>query len=269
MARTATCPLCEATCGILVDSDGEHIQSIRGDADDPFSRGYLCPKAAALADLHDDPDRLRAPLIREGSHWRDASWSEALDRAAEGLVRVRREHGRGAVAVYYGNPVAHNLGLMTHALLFARALRTKNVYSASSADQLPQMLAALKMFGHLALIPVPDVDRTDYFLIFGANPVVSNGSLMTAPNIRARLRAIRGRGGRIVVFDPRRTETAAMADEHVAVRPGTDALLVAALLHVIFSEGLVRLGRFENRVRHLDILASLVSELSPERVADS
>jgi anaerobic selenocysteine-containing dehydrogenase len=264
---TATCPLCEASCGILVDTDGERVRSIRGDRDDPFSRGYICPKAAALADLHDDPDRVRAPLIREGSRWREVSWDDALDRAARGLAGVRQEHGRDAVAMYYGNPVAHNLGLMTHALPFARALRTKNVYSASSADQLPQMLAALRMFGHLALIPVPDLDRTDLFLIFGANPVVSNGSLMTAPDMKSRLRAIRDRGGRIVVVDPRRTETAEVADEHIAIRPGTDALLLAAMLHVVFAEGLARLGRLDGRVKNVEALASFVRELPPERVA--
>jgi anaerobic selenocysteine-containing dehydrogenase len=152
MVQTATCPLCEASCGILVDTDGEQIRSIRGDEDDPFSRGYVCPKAAALADLHDEIDRVRAPLIREGAGARPRG--KTLDRAADGLVRVRNAHGRDALAMYYGNPVAHNLGLMTHALPFARALRTKNIYSASSVDQLPQMLAAFRMFGHLALIPV-------------------------------------------------------------------------------------------------------------------
>src|SRR5262245_29149665 len=244
----ATCSLCEAGCGILVDVEGEQVRSIRGDPDDLFSRGYICPKASALADLHHDPDRLRVPLFREGSRWRETSWDDALDRAAEGLIRARREHGRDAVAIYYGNPVAHNLGLMTHALPFARALRTRNVYSASSTDQLPQMLVALRMFGHLALIPVPDLDRTEFFLVFGANPLVSNGSLMTAPDMRRRLRCIRARGGRVVVVDPRRTETADAADEHVAIRPGTDALLLAAMLHVVFTDGLVNLGRFEGRV---------------------
>ena len=267
MVHTATCPLCEASCGILVDTDGDHIRSIRGDDDDPFSRGYICPKAAALPDLHDDPDRLRAPLIRDRPGWREASWDEALDRAAEGLARVRETHGRDAVAMYYGNPVAHNLGLMTHALPFARALRTRNIYSASSADQLPQMLAALRMFGHLALIPVPDLDRTDHFLIFGANPVVSNGSLMTAPDMKGRLRAIRDRGGRVVVVDPRRTETAAVADDHVAIRPGTDALLLAAMLQVIFAEGWARLGRLDGRVKNVEGLSTFVRDFTPERVA--
>src|SRR5262245_38557458 len=230
MVHTATCPLCEASCGILVDADGERIRSIRGDLDDPLSRGYICPKAAAIADIHQDPDRLRAPLIREATRWREASWDEAFDRAAAGLVRTRRQYGRDAIAIYYGNPTAHNLGLMTHTIPFTRLLRTRNVYSASSADQLPQMLAAFRMFGHLALIPVPDLERTDFFLIFGANPVASNGSLMTAPDMKHRLLRIRQRGGRVVVVDPRRTETAEIADQHVAIQPGTDALLLAAML---------------------------------------
>jgi anaerobic selenocysteine-containing dehydrogenase len=263
----ATCPLCEAACGILVDVEGGQVRSVRGDPDDPFSRGHVCPKATALADLHHDPDRIRAPRIRDGSRRREVSWDEALDRAAEGLARTRRQYGRDAVAIYYGNPVAHSLGLMTHALTFARALRTRNVYSASSADQLPQMLVALRMFGHLGLIPVPDLERTDFFLIFGANPIVSNGSLMTAPGMGRRLRAIRARGGRVVVVDPRRTETADAADEHVAIRPGTDALLLGAMLHVVFAEGLVNPGRFADRITNLEHLAWLVHPLSPERVA--
>jgi anaerobic selenocysteine-containing dehydrogenase len=265
--RPSICPLCEAACGILVEAEDGQLRSIRGDPDDPFSRGYICPKAAALPDLHDDPNRLRAPLIRDGTRWHEASWADALDRAAEGFVRVRRRDGRDAAAIYYGNPVAHNLGLMTHALTFARALRTRNVYSASSADQLPQMLVALRMFGHQALIPVPDLDRIDLLFVFGANPVVSHGSLMTAPDVKRRLRAIRERGGRIVVVDPRRTETADAAGEHVAIRPGTDALLLAAMLHVVFAEGLVRLGRFADHVSHLESLATLVHELPPVRVA--
>ena len=266
-SRIATCPLCEAMCGVLVEVDGQRIRAVRGDPDDPFSRGYICPKAAALADLQHDPERIRTPLVRAGSDWREVSWEEALDRAAGGLAGVRRRHGRDAVGLYYGNPVAHNLGLLTHGLAFRQALRTRNVYSASSADQLPQMLAALRMFGHLALIPVPDIDRTDFFLIIGANPVVSNGSLMSAPDMRRRLDALRARGGRVVVVDPRRTETAAAADEHLAIRPGADALLLAAALQVIFAEGWARLGRLAGRVKHLDALAGFVRDLPPERVA--
>jgi len=263
----ATCPLCEASCGLVVEAEGGRVASVRGDPDDPLSQGYICPKAAALVDLHDDPDRLRAPLIREGGRHREASWGEALGRAAAGLRALRRRHGRDAVAVYYGNPVAHNLGLMTHGLPFAGALRTRNVYSASSADQLPQMLVALRMTGHQALIPVPDLDRTDCLLVIGANPLASNGSLMTAPGMGRRLRALRERGGRLIVVDPRRTETAAAADEHVAVRPGTDALLLASMLHVVIEERRVRFGRLEGRVRGVETLAALVRELPPERVA--
>ena len=268
MLKVATCPLCEATCGLVVGVDDGRIQSVRGDEKDVLSRGYVCPKASALIDLHQDPDRLRAPVIRRGSSWHEVSWDDALDRAASGLIRVRRRHGQDAVAVYYGNPVAHNLGLITHGLPFVRALRTRNVYSASSADQLPQMLSALRMFGHFALMPVPDIDRTDFFLVVGANPVVSNGSLMTAPNMRQRLDAIRGRGGRVVVIDPRRSETARAANEHVACLPGTDALLLGAILHVIFREGWSRLGQLEGRVKRIDELAAFVAALSPERVAD-
>ena len=254
-------------CGVLVEVDGRRILGVRGDPDDPLSRGYICPKAAALADLHHDPDRIRSPLVRAGADWREVSWEEALDRAAAGLERVRRRHGRDAVALYYGNPVAHNLGLLTHGLAFRRAFGTRNVYSASSADQLPQMLAALRMFGHLGLSPVPDVDRTDFFLIIGANPVVSNGSLMSAPDMRRRLDGIRQRGGRVVVVDPRRTETAAVADEHFAIRPGADALLLAGMLHAILAAGWMRLGPLDGRVKRLDALIAFVRELSPERVA--
>ena len=254
-------------CGILVEVDGQRIDAVRGDPEDPFSRGYVCPKAAALVDLHRDPDRVQTPLVRDGRTWREVGWEAALDRAAEGLLRVRRRHGRNAVGVYYGNPVAHNLGLITHLLPFTRALRTRNVYSASSADQLPQMLVALRMFGHFALIPVPDLDRTDFFLVLGANPLASNGSLMSAPDMRRRLADIRARGGRVVVVDPRRTETAAAAGEHLAIRPGTDALLLAAMLQVIFEEHRMRLGTLAARVKGLDALADRVRELPPERVA--
>jgi anaerobic selenocysteine-containing dehydrogenase len=265
----AICPLCEAACGIEVEVEDDRIRTIRGDSDDPMSSGYVCPKASLLADLHNDPDRLRTPIVREGSRWQDVSWEIALDRAAHGLSRVRRRHGRNAVGIYYGNPVAHNLGLMTHGLTFASALRTRNVYSASSADQLPQMLVAFHMFGHSVRIPVPDLERTEFILICGANPVVSNGSLMTAPNMRRRLKAIRERGGRVVVVDPRRTETANIADEHIPIRPGTDALLFAAMLNVLFAEGLTRLHALRDRVRHVDVLADVVRDLTPQRTAQA
>jgi anaerobic selenocysteine-containing dehydrogenase len=263
----ATCTLCEATCGLVVETDGPRVVGIRGDGDDPFSRGYVCPKAVAMGELHEDPDRLRRPLIRDGEGFREASWEEALAFAGEGLARVRRREGRDALAVYYGNPTAHNLGLMTHGLPLTRLLRTRNLYSASSTDQAPQMLAALETMGHVAMIPVPDLDRTDHLLIVGANPAVSNGSIMTAPDVKRRLRAIRERGGRVVVVDPRRTETADLADEHVFIRPGTDAFLLLAMLHVIFAEGLARPGRLAPHLSGLDELARLARPFAPARVA--
>ena len=190
-----TCTLCEATCGVVVTTRGAEVVSIRGDQDDPFSRGHICPKAAALADIHRDPDRLRRPLRRDGSSWHEISWRDALDEAAGRLRGIKERFGHDAVAVYLGNPNVHSLGAMLSAPAFTRRLRTRNRYSATSVDQLPHQLAAFLMFGHQLLLPVPDIDRTQHLLIFGANPVASNGSLMTAPGVERRLRAIRDRGG--------------------------------------------------------------------------
>ena len=263
----ATCTLCEAACGIAVEVDGKRVISIRGDADDPFSRGYLCPKAAALADLHDDPDRLRRPMIRDGATWRETSWDEAFDRVVHQLTSIRNAHGPDAIAVYQGNPTAHNLGLMTIGQLALRNLGTRNLYSSSSADQLPHMLAAHHMFGDGLLMPVPDLDRTDFFLCIGANPLVSNGSIMTAPNMRQRLHDIRARGGRVVVVDPRRSETAAVADHHLFIRPGTDALFLLSMMQVIFAERLERPGRLAPFTDRIDDLKAVVREFSPEETA--
>ena len=237
-----SCTLCEATCGITVITDGDRVVDIRGDEHDPISRGYICPKATALADLHHDPDRLRRPLVKRDGEFVEVSWREAFDLAGDRLRDIRARYGKHALGVYYGNPAAHNLGLMLFGIPLFRSLGTRNVFAATSVDQLPQMLAAYLMLGHQALLPVPDIDRTDLFVCIGANPLVSNGSLMTAPNMRRRLKALRERGGRVVVIDPRRSETAAVA-EHVFIRPGTDALMLLSLVNVLFEENLVRPGR--------------------------
>lgn len=253
-------------CGIVIETDGDRVLGIRGDPDDAFSRGHICPKAVALGDVHADPDRLRRPIVRTGTSWSEVSWEAAFDLVAEKLTAIQAAHGANAVAVYAGNPTIHSLGASFFFPPFVKALGTKNRFSATSVDQLPHHLAADTMFGHPLLIPIPDIDHTDHLLIFGANPAVSNGSLMTAPDVVARIKAIRARGGRVVLIDPRRTETAAFCNEHHFVRPGTDALLLLALLHVVFAERLDRLGHVASFTDGLDDVRVLVAAWSPERV---
>jgi len=263
-----TCTLCEASCGIEVHLRNGAIDAIRGDEHDPLSRGHFCSKARALEDLHEDPDRLRHPLRRTASGWEPLSWNDALDHAARGLLGVQREHGNQAVALYQGEPVVHNLGALLFADVLFAALGTAKRLSANSLDQFPKQLACHLMYGSGLFVPVPDVDRTDYMLIIGANPVVSNGSLMTAPGMHKRLRQVQRRGGRVVVIDPRRTETAHLADEHHFVRPGSDALLVAALLECLFAENRTALGRLAPFTDGLDALKQAVAAFTPEAVSD-
>jgi len=258
-----TCSLCEAMCGLTLEIEGARVVAVRGDEDDPFSHGYICPKGAAIAALHEDPDRLREPMRRTASGWTTVGWDEALDEAARRIHEVQRAHGKHALAVYVGNPAVHNMGSMLYGPSFLRALGTRHRYSATSVDQLPQMLAAYLMFGHQLLMPIPDVDRTQHMIIMGGNPLVSNGSIMSAPDMKRRLAAIRSRGGKVVVVDPRRTETAHVSDEHVFVRPGTDAVLLAAMVHVLFAEDLV--GRQPAAtVRNIDALREATLPFTPE-----
>ena len=261
------CHLCEAICGIVIETEGDRILSIRGDKADPLSRGHICPKAVALQDLHTDPDRLRQPVKRVGGKWETISWAEALDLTAEGLKAVQRAHGRNAVAVYQGNPTVHNHGLILYAQYFIRALRTKMRFSATSVDQLPHQFAAMLMFGHQLMMPVPDIDRSSFLLIMGGNPAASNGSLMTAPDIRKRLSAIRSRGGRVILVDPRRTETAALTDEHLFIQPGTDALLLAAMVTALFEADQVAKDRLSPLLSGVDALREGLSMFTPESVA--
>ena len=262
-----TCSLCEALCGLVIEAEDGRVRSIRGDAEDVLSHGHICPKAVALQDLHEDPDRLRRPMRRRGSSWEEIGWDEALDETAARLLDVQARHGRNAVAIYQGNPVAHSYGALIFGPFLARALRTRSRYSATSVDQLPHMLASLLMFGHQLRLPVPDVDRTQHFLMFGANPLASNGSLMTAPGIGRRLQSLRARGGRLVVVDPRRTETAALADLHVPIRPGTDALLLLGMIHTLFATERVNPGRLAQFTDGIDTMAALVRDFTPEAVA--
>jgi len=265
-----TCHLCEAMCGLVLDVDdtvaGGAVVAARGDQNDALGRGHICPKGAAIGDGHSDPDRLRHPVRRTPTGWAPIPWEEALDMAADGLRRVQEQYGKDAVAVYLGNPTVHSHGSLFLPLLL-KAVGTHNLTSASTVDQRPHEVVSWAVLGHSALIPVPDLDRTDHLLIIGANPLASNGSLMTAGDTPGRLRDIRDRGGRIVVLDPRRTETAHKADEYVPVRPGTDPLLLAALLQVIFDEGLDDPGPLADHVDGLAEVARLVATITPERAA--
>ena len=264
----ATCPLCEATCGLAVEIDDDgRLGRVRGDPDDVFSHGYICPKGASLKALHEDPDRLRAPLVRRAGELVEVTWEEAFAEIDRRLPAIIDAHGADAVAVYLGNPVVHNLSLSLYQRVLLRALGSHNVYSASTVDQMPKHVASALMFGTMNSIPIPDVDRTDFLLILGANPLASNGSLMTAPDIRGRLRRIRERGGRIVVVDPRRTRTAEHADEHHFIRPGADALLLAALVHTLFDEQLTAPGPIAEHVNGLATVHDLLLGFSPERAA--
>jgi len=261
------CNLCEAICGLKITLENGAIRSIRGDDDDPFSRGHICAKAVALQDIQNDPDRLRRPLRRVGSDFEEIGWDEAFDEAADRLRDIRTRHGAAALASYAGNPNVHNWGSLLYGPRFQRALRPGNRFSATSVDQLPHHLASYLMFGHQMLLPVPDIERTAFLLVLGANPLVSNGSMMTAPDIRKRLGEIQSRGGRIVVVDPCRTRTAELADQHLFIRPGTDAWLLAALINAVFDEELAQEQAMPGFVRGAGTVRRLLEGFTPERVA--
>jgi anaerobic selenocysteine-containing dehydrogenase len=264
-----TCPLCEATCGLEVSYEDEKIVRIRGDRDDVFSHGYICPKGSTLGKLDEDPDRLRTPLIkRDGAHV-PVTWDEAFEAIETGLRPIIAENGPGAVAVYLGNPNVHSMSGTLYPRVLLKMLGTKSIFTAATVDQMPKHVSSGLMFGHPDLIPVPDIDRTSYLLMLGANPHESNGSLATAPDWPGRLQAIRDRGGKVVVVDPRRTKTAAAADEHIFIRPGSDALFLFAIANVLFDENLVDLGHLADHVRGLDDLAALVEPFTPELVAEA
>jgi anaerobic selenocysteine-containing dehydrogenase len=268
--RTAfrACHLCEAICGLEIKVDGDTIISVRGDDADPFSRGHICPKAVALKDIHEDPDRLRQPMKRAGNEWQTISWDEAFDLAAKKIAAIQKEHGNNAVGFYAGNPSVHNIGTLFSVPALARTLKSKNAFSATSVDQLPQQLTSLLMFGHQFLIPIPDIDHTDYFLILGGNPVASNGSMMTVPDVTARLKAITKRGGKVVLIDPRRTETAEIASEHHFIKPGTDAALLMAILNTIVDEKLTRISPAQQAMQSgFNAALAAIAEFTPDIAA--
>jgi anaerobic selenocysteine-containing dehydrogenase len=262
-----TCNLCEAMCGLEIKVENSDIVSINGDKNDAFSRGHICPKAVAMKDIYNDPNRLKTPVRRTADGWEAISWDEAFSEIIDKTKAIQAEYGNNAVGVYQGNPSIHNLGTTLNSANFFRLLRTKNMFSATSADQLPHHFAAWQMFGHPLLMPIPDIDRTDFWLIFGGNPIASNGSIMSSPDVGKRLSAIKQRGGKVIVVDPRRTETAEKSSEHLFIRPNADVFLLLALTHEIFAKKGVKLGKNAEYTEGVSELENLVSDYSPEAVA--
>lgn len=261
------CPLCEACCGLEIRVRDGRVTGIRGHDADVLSAGYICPKGVALKDLHEDPDRLRAPLVKRHGVFEEVTWDEAFAEIERRLPPLRAVHGRHAVAITVGNPSAHKIGLLTYFGKLARALGSRNVFSASTLDQMPKQLSSGLMFGHWLSVALPDISRTDHLLVLGANPLVSNGSMWTVPDFRGKAKALQARGGKLVVIDPRRTETAAIADAHHFIRPNADVFLLAAMVHTLFAEGLVTLGNVADRVTGVDAVREAVAPFTPEGVA--
>ncbi|WP_405505125.1 molybdopterin oxidoreductase family protein [Streptomyces purpurascens] len=266
MSRTALriCPLCEATCGLTLTIEGTRVTHARGDRDDVFSEGFICPKGASFGAVDSDPDRLRTPLVRRDGELREATWEEAFDAVAAGIRPVVERYGPNSVGVVLGNPNVHTMAGALYPTVLLAGLGTRSVFTASTVDQMPKHVSSGLLYGDANAIPVPDLDHTDHLLLIGANPLESNGSLCTAPDFPGKLKALKARGGSLVVIDPRRTRTAKLADRHIAVRPGTDALLLAAMAQVLYAEGLVEPTP---HVQGVEELADALREFTPEAVA--
>ena len=261
-----TCNLCEAMCGIAIEVKNNEISSIKGDSDDPFSKGHICPKALALKDIQTDPDRLKQPLMKTAEGWKTITWNRAFDIVANKVKATQKAHGKNAVGAYFGNPNTHHHGNILFLLPFIQALKTKNRFSATSNDQLPHMQANLELFGNQYLFPVPDIDHMDLFILLGANPAASNGSLMSAPDFMSRLKKISKRG-EVILIDPRRTETAKASNEHLFIKPGTDAFLLLGILHTLFQEDLIEAGRLTPYLDGLAEIRYISEEFPAERVS--
>ena len=264
-----TCHLCEAMCGLEMNVENGRVTKVRPNSDDVWSQGYICPKGTALGDLHHDPDRLRKPLIRRGEEFETVEWDEAFEEIERRLHAVIAKYGQEALTCYIGNPTAHNFSLSRYVGAFIPMSGMSKIYSAGTVDQWPKNVAVALLYGGMWTIPTPDIDRTDCLVVMGANPHASQGSLLAAPDVMGRLGAIRKRGGRVIVIDPRRTGTAKIADEWIPIRPGTDAALLMAWVYVLFEEGLVELGDLEGIVSGVDVVESLCKDFSPEVVSET
>ncbi|NRB52869.1 MAG: molybdopterin-dependent oxidoreductase [Saprospiraceae bacterium] len=262
-----TCHLCEAMCGLRIETEGDRVVKIEGDKEDVYSKGHICPKGVALQDIHNDPDRLKYPMRRKGAEWERISWAEAFDEVETKLNAIRDKYGPDSLGLYMGNPGVHNTGTGLFFFDFAKALGTKNRFASHSLDQLPQMFVNGEMFGHQAMFPVPDLERTSYFLALGANPLVSNGSIMSTPDIQGKLKRLQARGGKFVVIDPRRTRSAKLADEHYFIRPGTDVLFLLAFVHVLFELDLLQVDRVSAYTDGIQTVGELCQPYTPALVA--
>lgn len=262
-----TCNLCEAMCGLEITHKEKKVISIVGDKKDPLSKGFICPKSQALKDLYEDKDRLKQPLRRTEKGWEEISWEEAFDEVEIQIKKIQEKYGNNSVATYQGNPNVHNLGAMLYGAPFLKSLKTKQKYSATSVDQLPHHIASLKMFGHQMLIPIPDIERTDYLLILGANPGASNGSLLTAPGFSQKIKNIQKRGGKVINIDPRYTETSKISSQHFYINPGKDALFLLTLLHVIFQNGIREKTHLSDHLKGLEDIKKIVKQYPPKKTA--
>lgn len=262
-----TCNLCEAMCGLEITHKEKKVISIVGDKKDPLSKGFICPKSQALKDLYEDKDRLKQPLRRTEKGWEEISWEEAFDEVEIQIKKIQEKYGNNSVATYQGNPNVHNLGAMLYGAPFLKSLKTKQKYSATSVDQLPHHIASLKMFGHQMLIPIPDIERTDYLLILGANPGASNGSLLTAPGFSQKIKNIQKRGGKVINIDPRYSETSKISSQHYYINPGKDALFLLSLLHVIFQHGIIEETHLSDHLKGLEDIKKIVKQYEPQKTA--
>jgi anaerobic selenocysteine-containing dehydrogenase len=262
------CNLCDSCCGLIIEHDGQQILSIRGDKDNVLSRGHVCPKCLALMDIYNDPSRIRKPLRKRGKEWEEISWKEAIEETAERITDIQKKYGNDSLAFFFGNPVAHNYATLLTILPFINTLKTKNIYTANSVDAWPRLLVSILLYGNQALLPIPDIERTKYFLILGANPIISHGSVMTAPDCKRRFRELQERGGKIVVIDPRRSETAKIADEHYFIKHGTDHLFIFSMLHILFKEKLIKLNHLSNKIEGIKEVEVLAREFAPEKFSE-
>ena len=261
------CNLCEAMCGLEIEHDGKRVLSVKGDINDPFSKGSLCPKGALIHKVHEDPDRLKVPLLKkENGEWEEISWTKAYDVVGDKINQIRKEYGNDSIGVYLGNPTVHNLGMMLFSGELLRSLKTKNFFSPTTMDQLPHHFIGYHVFGHAFNMPIPDINRTDFFIMFGANPIASNGSIMSGCGPVEKIKEIQNRGGKVILFDPRATETSRVVDEHHFIRPSTDVFFLLGMLHLIQKNDWIQLGHLENHLTGLEKLKGIAAEFSPEKV---